>query len=70
MGGGVGGGIGGGIGVEGGGREGEGIRDGRVGGEMNQSCNELGSRHLLGRWSLRDTSVAEGITIEGLREGT
>ena len=41
--------MGGGIGVEVGGREGEGIGDGRVGGVVNRSCNELGSWRLLGR---------------------
>ena len=41
--------MGGGVGVEVVGREGEGIRDGRVGGALDRSCNELGSQRLLGR---------------------
>ena len=61
---------GGGVGEEIGGGIGEGIGgrigDVRVRGALNQSCNELGSRHLLGRWGFRDTSLAEGRIMEGL----
>ena len=48
------------------GRIGGGIGDGRGGGALNRSCNELGSRRLLGRRGFQDTSVAGGRTIEGL----
>ena len=58
MGGGVGEGMGGGMGVEVVGREGEGIGDGRVGGALNQSCNELGSWRLLGRRAFLDSVLA------------
>ena len=49
--------MGGGVGVEVVGREGEGIGDGRVGGALNRSYNELGSRRLLGRRDILDNGL-------------